>query len=238
MTFTEQAMTAFRRGDSDEVVRLATLELARARAIGEARGEVDALSMLSRVSIRNDELDRAWTLAEQALAAAAGDTALEQAPLHILAGTARLAGDLDRARPLAAQAIAVHEALGDRRFLAIEQHNLGHLELHDGQLERARELFASARKHAAEAGADELLPELALGLAAVATVDGEFARAARILGAIDATLQAAGKIFDPDDVLEEQDIRAKLEAALGEAACAEAYRDGAADDLRVLLDHA
>ncbi|GAA5156020.1 MULTISPECIES: hypothetical protein [Amycolatopsis] len=189
--------------------------------------------MLARVAIRLGHLDEGRAHAEQALAVArrTGEKGLAQQPLHLLAGVARLAGDLDRARPLAAEAIAAHEALGDLRMLAIEQHNLGHLELHDGQVDRARELFASARENAAKAGADELVPELALGVAAVATLDGEFARAARILGAIDSFLAAANLVLDPDEFLEEQSVRDKLEAALG-GSFAEFYREGAGKDLR------
>ena len=227
-------MTVFRRGNDDEVTRLATEELDRARADGDAEGEVGALAMLARVAVRLGHLKEGWAHAEQAreVARRTGDAALEQWPLHLLAGTARLAGELDKARPLAAEAIAAHEALGDVRMVAVEQHNLAHLELNDGEIDRARGLFASARENAAKAGADDLLPELALGVAAVATFDGDFARGARILGAVDSFLTADGRVFDPDDFLEEQAIRDKLEAALGAEGFADAYRRGAGEDLR------
>ncbi|GAB2992295.1 hypothetical protein GCM10017788_36090 [Amycolatopsis acidiphila] len=230
-------MAVFRRGDDAEVTRLADQELGSARADGDPQGEVDALCMLSRVAIRQGDLDEGRALAEQArtIARQAGNPALAQMPLHILAGAARLADDFERARSLAAEAIAAHQALGDIRMLAIEEHNLGHLELNDGQVGRARGLFTSAREHVAKARDTTLLPELALGVAAVAAVDREFARAARLLGAIDSTLSASRRVFDPDDFLEEQTLRAKLEAALGEPAFAEAYRKGVGEDVQQAL---
>jgi hypothetical protein len=98
-----------------------------------------------------------------AIACQAGDPCLEQMPLHILAATARMSDDLTLARVLAGEAIGLHESLGDGRMLAVEQHNLAHLERDTGNDARARKLFASAREQYMELRDDGMLPELGLG---------------------------------------------------------------------------
>jgi tetratricopeptide (TPR) repeat protein len=200
--------------------------------------EVDARCMLARVAIRGHNLEEGSRHAERARAAAhrAGEPGLEQMPLHILAGTARLSGDLPAARMLAAAAIAVHRSLGDWRMLAVEQHNLAHLELNAGNVERARGLFAAAREQITKVDDDDMLPELALGIAAVNTMDGEYVRAARIMGAVAQALDAANRVLDPDDAVEQETIRGKLVDVLGTPVFEAEYKCGSGLDLGEALE--
>jgi hypothetical protein len=121
--------------------------------------------MLARVAIRDNDLEEAAVQAgrARALADRYGDARLAQMPVHILACTAGMAGDLATARALAAEAIKVHNLLGDARMLAAEKLNLAHLELNAENVRPARDLLAAAREQLTEAGADEMLPEIALG---------------------------------------------------------------------------
>ena len=81
-TFSEQVRAAFRRGESDAVVRMSEAEIERARLAGDPAGEVEALYSLSRVAVRRGDLPGGERLASAALGVAvdAGDRELEERP--------------------------------------------------------------------------------------------------------------------------------------------------------------
>jgi hypothetical protein len=112
--FPEEVRATFRRGDSAGVRRMATSEVARARAAGDRAAEVEALYALARLALRGDDLPRAEELAQEALEVAvrSGDRGLEERPRHVLAAVARLSGDHVEARTRYLASIALNEALG------------------------------------------------------------------------------------------------------------------------------
>jgi len=214
----EEAMAAFRRGDTEHATRITDIALEVARKGQDARREVDALCMHARIALRLGELDRVVELAGEARAKAAGDPRLERTPIHVQAVAARMRGDLASARDLYRASLDLSESLGEGSMAAAEHHNLAYVELHAGNHERARRLFLEARRRAERLGLHGLYPYLLADAAQLAVEDGDAAKAATLLGAADAAFGAAGEIPDPDDAAEHQRLRAQLLDVLGESA--------------------
>jgi hypothetical protein len=204
-------LLAFREGAQEESQARNEAALAAARAAGDREAESLALVGLSRVALRNGDYDRVRSLAREAreLVRDAGPEA-DVAPLHLLAAGTRLAGDYDHAAELYAESLELNRRLGAGRMVAMELHNMGHVELHRGDLAAAERCFAEC---------DELRNvddpyEAAmthLNQAAVACVRGERERAAELLHRTEATLAAAGIVLDPDDAFEVEWLRERLE---------------------------
>ncbi|MFI5956374.1 hypothetical protein [Cryptosporangium sp. NPDC051539] len=165
MGFEDDVRSAFRRGDTDEVARMARAEATRARAAADAPAEVEALYALSRVALRGNDLPRAEELARAALEVAltTQSRAIEERPRHVLAAVARLSGDYALARERYLAGIALNEELGRPEAVNSESYNLGFTELHLGHLDRARELFDGVRDRVFRNGDREFVPYLAVG---------------------------------------------------------------------------
>ncbi|MFG1926902.1 tetratricopeptide repeat protein [Cryptosporangium sp. NPDC048952] len=221
MEFAEEVRAAFRRGDSAGVTVLARAEVERARAAGDSGGEVEALYALSRVALREDDLPRAEELAQAALAAAMGERVLEERPRHVLAAVARLSGNYLLARERYLASIALNEELGRPDVVTSESYNLAVTELHLGNLQRARELFAEVGERGFEAR------YLSMAGVAMASADGDHALAARLLGRTDAEFAAVGQVPDPDDARDLSAARDLAVAALGEERFTAEYQVGA-----------
>ncbi|WP_436531830.1 alpha/beta fold hydrolase [Actinoplanes sp. HUAS TT8] len=230
--FADEVRSAFRRGDSAEVLRLAGAEVRRARAVGEPAGEVEALYAMSRVALRNDDLGLAEEVAREALdvAVRSGVRALEERPRHVLAAVARLSGDLALARERYRDSIALNAGLGQPEQVTSESYNLGFVELHLGHLDRARELFAGVREQVFRGDMRAFVPYLGIAAAATASAEGDHPRAARMAGFADSAFAAAGQVPDPDDAVELSRVRAAAVAALGEDRYAFDYAGGAVLD--------
>jgi len=218
MAFRDEAFAAIRRGETDVVARLSQTELARARAAGYVAGEVEALCMQARVALVGDDLAAAGSLAAEALSVAvrADDRGLGRGPIHILACVARMSGDLDSARIRYGESIALSESLGLADSVVSEQHNLGYVELHAGNVARARQLFDTARRQAVARDIAGLLPYVAIDAAVVADIDGDHGRAAELLAVADKLLRERGEVLDPDDAAEHEALRNRLVTALGQ----------------------
>ncbi|WP_305787177.1 tetratricopeptide repeat protein [Symbioplanes lichenis] len=204
MSFADEIRATFRRGDSAAVLRLAEAEVTRARAAGEPAGEVEALYALARLALRGEDLPRAEHLAQAALDVAlrAGDRELEERPRHVLAAVARLSGDYALARDRYEASIALNRALGRDETVQTELYNLAFVELHLGNVSRARELFART---------DTIGNRFQkMAEAAVAAAEGDLARAADALAATEAAFADAGQVPDPDDAAELARIRATV----------------------------
>ena len=230
MGFQDEVRATFRYGDTESVFRMATAELERARAAGEPAGEVEALYAMARVALRRGDLPRAQELAREALDVAlrSGDRRLEERPRHVLAGVARLAGDHVEARARYLASISLNEALGRPEMVNAETYNLAFTELHLGNLDRARDLFATVRERVFRDGYRYFVPYLGVAAAAMAVAGGDHVEAARMTGFADQAFAAIGQVPDPDDAAELSRVRAAAVARLGEDAYAAAYAAGAA----------
>ncbi|MDH2426833.1 hypothetical protein [Sphaerisporangium sp. TRM90804] len=228
MNFSDDVRSAFRRGESDAVVRMSEAEIERAQAAGDPAGEVEARYSLARVAIRGGDLPGGEARAREALAVAlrSGDRSLEERPRHVLAAVARMSGDLLRARDLYQESIALNEALGQPKMVNSEYHNLAFCELGLGNLDVARKLFAEGRERVFRNGWADFVPYVCVAGAALASAEGDHARAARLAGVADGAFTSLGQVPDPDDAADLAKVRAAATEALGPAAFGEEYTQG------------
>jgi tetratricopeptide (TPR) repeat protein len=223
----EQALSAFRAGETENTRVFSQQLVERARAEGDVRGEIDGLCMLARVALREGDFERTRDLAVQAHVRARGLGDLEalQMPLHLCATAARAGGDGASARRLYLESIELNRRLDDS-LAAAELHNLGHVELHAGNLERAKELFAEALAEARARSFDGLLPYLVLDRGVIAVEEGDAETGVRILACGQAAFDARGELVDPDDVAEVDRALEKARGALDPAMFARAEAEG------------
>lgn len=217
--------------------QLSELALKSARANNDAATEVDALCWLSRVALREGDVERVKALAEDAFAVAraTGEAQLQRMPLHMQAVAARMQRDYALSRHLYQTSIELNRTLRNERMVAGELRNLAYVELHDGRLEQAKQLFKQARVEARRLVYDTLLPYLVADAAVVASEEGDQERAARLLGSARAAFLAAQQMPDPDDSAEQDWLSAKLIRLLGEERFRAAQEEGASHTLEEAL---
>jgi tetratricopeptide (TPR) repeat protein len=205
-------LLAFRQGAQDESCRRNEAALETARAVGDHDAEALALVGLSRVAFRDGDNGRVRSLALQARELVRdSEPAADVAPLHMLAAGTRLSGELDAAVALYEESLELNRSLGDERMVAIELHNIGHVELHRGNAEEAAGRFAeSAELRSPDDPYDVAMEDL--NAAALAYAAGEGERARELLRTAESTLAKAGIALDPDDAFEVDWLRRRVEA--------------------------
>ncbi|KAB1947682.1 tetratricopeptide repeat protein [Micromonospora sp. ALFpr18c] len=238
MSFSDDVRSAFRRGETDAVVRMSETEIERARKAGDPAGEVEARYSLARVALRGGDLSGGEARAREALGVAlrSGDRSLEERPRHVLAAVARMSGDLGRARVLYQESIALNEVLDQPRMVATEMHNLALCELGLGNLDVARKLLAESRERIFRNDWTDFVPYVCLAGAVLASTEGDHARAARLSGVAEAAFAALGQVPDPDDAADLAAVRTVGVKALGVNAFALERARGKHLDPRTVLD--
>jgi tetratricopeptide (TPR) repeat protein len=207
-------MFAFRQGDQTGSRRHNEEALEHARALGDVRGECDALTGLARVALRDGDYAGVVELASRArtLARGEGDRSAEARPLHLHAAGVRLTGDYDEARRLYLESLDLNTELGNESWQAMELHNLGWVELHRGDLDAAAERFAAREARGAEDDAYGAA-WLELNRAGLALARAERETAAALFEEGKARLEALGAALDPDDRFELDWLSRELEPA-------------------------
>jgi tetratricopeptide (TPR) repeat protein len=156
----------------------------------ELAGELDdpeALSLArlgaSRVALEDGDHARAYELAAGARAAAAPlEDAMAQGSLHMHAQTTRLAGNYDEAAALFQESLALNRRIGNPGMVAVELHNLGHVEIHRGNVDAAEECFKQV-PHSDDPHSEAMSR---LNEATVAFLRGDLDRARALLETADA----------------------------------------------------
>jgi tetratricopeptide (TPR) repeat protein len=201
---------AFRAGAQRESQARNDAALEIARTVGDREAEALALVGLSRVALRDGDYARVRTLAAQARDLVRDlEPSADVAPLHLQAAGTRLAGDLDSAARLYEESLDLNRRLGDKRMVAVELHNLGHVELHRGDVARAERCFAECDA-LRNPGDPYDTAMTSLNRAAISFARGDVARAHDLLRNVETTLGAAGIVLDPDDAYEVDWLRAGL----------------------------
>jgi tetratricopeptide (TPR) repeat protein len=187
----EQALELARESGDPEALTLAHLGLCRSFF---GAGDYEQAQASAKESLRH---------AEQL------GPAISQAPLHGYAQSTRFLGDLDEAADLLGQSLALNRRIDDKGMISVELHNLGHVELHRGNLDAARRLFEELE---ARPQPDDpySVAMTHLNAGALAFADGDLERARQKLSSADATLTDSGIEPAPDDRYELDNLRRQL----------------------------
>jgi len=178
---------------------------------------VTALSLvgLARIALRTD-VEAARRLCREALTVTEGtaDHVGRSHAMHVLAVAAQMVGDLPEARDRMRQRIALARETGNLATISIECNNLSMVERQLGNLDAAEALAREALDISHRRGDHLAVPWNLNGLAAAAACRGEFERSATLIGAADATLEAAGGAWPPDELAHYQVTVATLGKAM------------------------
>jgi len=208
-------LLAFMVGAHDDSRARNEASLKTARAVQDPEALALAHLGLSRVAFLDGEYDHVRSLAAQAREfARALEPALGQAPLHMHAQGTRLTGNYEAAAALFEESLALNRRLGDLGMVGVELHNLGHVEIHRGNIDPAERYFAECE----ELGASDDAYGAAmthLNRAAVAFARGEDDRARELLADAEARLGETDPYPAPDDRFELDWLRGQLAAASG-----------------------
>jgi tetratricopeptide (TPR) repeat protein len=135
-------LLALREGAVKESRARNQAALEAAQAVGDPEALALAHLGLSRVAFEEGDYERALAQARAAREHARSlEPALGQGPLHTEAQSTRMLGDLHRAAELLAESLALNRRIGDPGMVAVELHNLGHVEIRRGNVETAERIF-------------------------------------------------------------------------------------------------
>ena len=143
----------------------------------------------------------------------AGAEDAETAPLHLEAAGTRLLQRYEEARALYVESLELNRRAGNAAVVAMEQHNLGWVELHLGDVDAAQRWFAQRDAGSRPDAYGDAWHDL--NHAAVAAGRGRWAEARKRFDAGIAALAKLGVVLDPDDAFE----REWLEHQLAQHAC-------------------
>ena len=190
---------AFRSGDQARSLARNEEALRVARETDDVRGECDALTGLARVALRDGRYGEVVALAAQARerARAVSDAEAEASPLHLQAAGVRLQRDYEAARELYLESLELNAALGTTALVAMEQHNLGWVELHLGNVDEAEARFRECDARASDDAYGNAWSSL--NRAAVAAARGDTETAERLFDSGKQALEKLGVALDPDD---------------------------------------
>ena len=190
-----------------------------------------ALGGLSRVALRTDVAE-GRRLAAEALTVsdAAGDEAGRLNALHLLGVGAQIAGDLVEARDWMTQRLTLVRSMGNEFLVASEACNLSMVERQLGNLDTAEALARETLEIGGRIGDEFTKPFAIAGLAAIAMDRGEFDRAATLVGAAEAIMEAQHMAWPPDERPHYERMLAGLPQSMGSDAFERARARGQAMD--------
>ena len=208
----------FWMGDDDAAQSRFDRALDIGRRLDNAQLISQALGGLSRVALRRD-VPEGRRLARQALEVSeeAGDEAGRSNALHLLGVGAQIAGDLPEAREWMTQRLALVRSLGNGFLVASEASNLSMVERQLGNLEAAEMLARETLEIGRRTGDQFTTPFAIAGLAAIATERGAYERAAMLVGAAEALMEAQQMAWPPDERPHYDRMLDELPPAMGAA---------------------
>jgi tetratricopeptide (TPR) repeat protein len=147
LTLYGAGLLAFRLGDVDSSAATNAVALQIASELEDPESLVLAHLAVSRDAFDESDYELAQAHATIAHELAHGlDGAMLQAPLHMLAQSTRMNGDFAGAAALFEASLELNRQLGDVGMVVVEAHNLGHVELHLGNVAAARAHFEEAAR--------------------------------------------------------------------------------------------
>ena len=222
----------FWAGDDDRARSLFEAALEIGRRIGDAFLISGSLGGLSRIALRSD-VEEGRRLAREAydVSAAAGDEAGLSNALHLLGVGAQIAGDLDEARDWMRQRLALVKRQGNELMVASEAGNLSMVERQLGNLAEAEALAHESLDISERIGDTFTPPFMLSGLATIALERGDPQRAATLIGAAEAHMEATNMAWPPDERPHYEQLLERLPQVMGEADFEAARGAGRALDL-------
>jgi len=216
--FINAGFMPFWLGDDDRAAELFRRGLDMGRRLEDAPMISQALGGLARVALRSD-VPEGRRLAREALdvSDAAGEEAGRSNALHLLGVGAQIAGDLPEARDWMTQRLALVRAQGNQFLVASEAGNLSMVERQLGNLDAAESLAREGLEISEAIGDRFMTPFAFSGLAAIATERGEFERAATLVGAAEALMEAQHMAWPPDERPHYERPLAELPESMGSA---------------------
>ena len=216
-------------GQDDRAAELFGAGLEIGRELGDAPLISSSLGGLARVALRTDAAE-GRRLAKEALhvSEAAEDQAGISNALHLLGVGAQIAGDLPEARDWMRRRLALVREGGNDFLIASEASNLSMVERQLGDLDEAEALDREALELGERSGDEFTRPFAVAGIAAIATERGHFERAATLLGAAEAMLDAQHMAWPPDERPHYEHMLAVLPDGMGTEAFEQARRIGQA----------
>jgi tetratricopeptide (TPR) repeat protein len=200
---------AFWQGEREYARERNEAALQAARASGD--GEALALAHLgmSRVAVDDGDHESAREHAEQSREHARDlGPAMGQAPLHLHAQAVRQAGEYHEAAALFEQSLELNRRIGDEGMVGVELHNLGHVEIHRGNVDEAERYFAECPEPDADDPYGVALA--AFNQAAIAFSRGDRNRASTLYARGEAVLEDARIRLATDDRSEVDWLRRQL----------------------------
>jgi predicted ATPase/DNA-binding SARP family transcriptional activator len=210
------------------------------RDLGDPWGLALALGQSGMVATRQGDYERARSRLVEALAAftAAGDKPGIACTLHDL-GIVRLnVEDEAGARAFFEESLALGRETGNQFVIALNALYFGNLALYGGDDALAQSYYRQTHELTHVAGPRWYKSNCLKGWAGLAAVRGRARRAARLWGAAEAQLAAAGNYMDNSDCIFFGRILSRAQAQLGEAAFETARAEGRAMSLEEALAHA
>ena len=209
----------FWMGDDDRAaVALRPSRSSSARRLVDAPLISQALGGLARVALRTD-VPEGRRLAHEALdvSEAAGDEPGRSNALHLLGVGAQIAGDLLEARDWMTAAAGARPSARQRLPRRLGGGNLSMVERQLGNLDAAEALEREALESAGASATSSRSRSRSAGLAAIATDRGDIERAATLLGAAEAIMEAQHMAWPPDERPHYERMLADLPEAMGVA---------------------
>jgi tetratricopeptide (TPR) repeat protein len=214
----EAGLLVFWTGDDDRAATLHRRALEIGRRIDDPTVTAVALTGLARIALRSDVAE-ARRLCQEALEVTEGteDRVGRSNAVHVLGVAAQMGGDLREARELMNERIALARQLGSFLGIASESANLSAVERQLGNLDRAEELAREALEISRQREDEWLIPYVLNALAAIAVERGDNERAATLIGAAEAMVEAQNAEWPPDEREHYDRTVAKLADAMGAA---------------------
>jgi tetratricopeptide (TPR) repeat protein len=209
---------AFWKGDDGRASELYDQALALGRQTNSPTVTALALVGLARVALRTD-VDSARLLCREALSITEGTADREgrSSAMHVLAVAAQMAGDLQEARDMMTRRIALARETGNLATVSMESNNLSMVERQLGNFSEAESLAREALTISSRRGDAMSIAWNLNGLAAVKAGQRDFNRAATLIGAADAAMEAAGGGWPPDELVHYQHTVTTLSETMGPA---------------------
>jgi predicted ATPase len=228
------------QGDHENGVVYNRDALALYRAMGDEVGEAWALTDQSYALASPGECKEGIVLGEEGLELfrKLGEKAGIFAALNNLGELARLDGDYERAGRAYQEAIDIAREEGARLREAISRANLSYVAYHQGDYERAEAIILEVITLLLELEDTHYITYMPAGLAGPVAAQGNPEKAAQLLGASEALLEAMGLSLQAGDQFEVERYVSAVREQLDEATFEAAWARGRAMSLEQAVSYA